>query len=294
MSKNLTDRILELKPKENTEDQLFMENYYKELIQHCFLFALSHTSFFDYTAFHGGTCLRIVDKINRFSEDLDFISTQPNTTSEKFTDFLNKAVDYLTNRGLPLEIKHNNLNNNVLKFWIKEDTVVKNFLSENPKYALQNGKIRIKIEIDIEPPSGSTFKDSKIKFPENFNIKIQDYSSSFSGKLHAILCREFFYKSDSYIKGRDYFDLDWYLTHQIQPNYELLKNALFKAGPYKGKDLQVTKDWLHAELKNKLKKLNWELAKDDMRNFLLNTPLEHIESILSSEPMIDKLEKNFS
>lgn len=268
-----------------------MDNHYKELLQHCFLFALSKTDFFSYAAFHGGTCLRIVDKIDRFSEDLDFIAIKPNTPAETFTKLLNDAAEVIINLGLSVDIKHNNINNNVLKVWLKEGTLVKEFLSNNPKYALQNGKSKIKIEIDILPPKGSTFKEISLKFPENFKIKIQDHSSSFAGKLHAVLCREFFYGSN-YIKGRDYFDLDWYLTQKIEPNYELLKNALFKAGPYKDQDIDVSKEWLFTALETKLNGLDWKLAKDDMTNFLLSSSLEDIEKILDSKSMIDKLKNS--
>lgn len=288
MTNNLKKKILEQKSQGKSEDQLYMENHYKELLQHCFLFALSQTDFFNYAAFHGGTCLRIVDRIDRFSEDLDFIAILPDTPSETFTKLLNEAAEVIKTLGLPVDIKHNNINNNVLKVWIKEGTLAKEFLSNNPKYALQDGKSKIKIEIDISPPMGSTFKEVGIEFPEKFKIKIQDHNSSFSGKLHAVLCREFFYGSN-YIKGRDYFDLDWYLTQKIEPNYELLKNALFKTGPYKDQNIDVSKEWLFDVLETKLKTLDWKLAKDDMTNFLLDSPLEHIEKMLDLKPMIDKL-----
>lgn len=294
MSDDLTKKILKQKISEKVEDQLYMENHYKELIQHCYLFALSKTDFFNYAAFHGGTCLRIVDKIDRFSEDLDFVTIQPDTPAEKLTSLLNEAVEILKEMGLPLDIKHNNINNNVQKVWIKEGVLVKKFLSENPKYALQEGKSRIKIEIDIDPPDGSTYKEVNIEFPENFKIKIQDHNSSFSGKLHAVLCREFFHGSNTYIKGRDYFDLDWYLTQKIQPNYELLGNALFKTGPYKNQEIKVSKQWLYEKLENKLKTLNWDLAKKDMTNLLLlNSSLDNIEKILTSGAMIKKLGDSF-
>ncbi len=292
MNNVLAKKILEQKNLKRTEDQLYMENHYKELIQHCFLFALSKTDFFSYAAFHGGTCLRIVDKIDRFSEDLDFVSVQSNTPSEKFTTLLNEATEIIKELGLEVNVKHNNINNDVLKVWVKEGSLVKKFLSENPKYVHQNGKSRIKIEIDIAPPAGSTFREVGISFPEEFKIKIQDHSSSFSGKLHAVLCREFSY-GGQYIKGRDYFDLHWYLAQKIEPNYELLKNALFKVGPYKDRKIEISKEWLYGALEDKLKKLDWGLAKKDMANFLLDSPFAYIEEILDSDPMINRLKDSF-
>ena len=71
-------------------------------------------------------------------------------------------------------------------------------------------------------------------------------------------------RGEVYTKGRDYFDLDWYLTKRIQPNYELLKRALFKSGPFKNQKLQINSTWLKKQLEVKIKTLDWSLVKDDM------------------------------
>ncbi len=291
MSNTLDSLILEQKKEGKSEDQLFMANHYKELLQHCFLYALSKVDFFSHAAFHGGTCLRIVDKIDRFSEDLDFIQTNSNTTTEKLTGLMNEAVENLKKMGLELEITHNNINNNVQKVWIKEGTLVKKYLDKDPKFVLQGAKSKIKIEIDNDPPGGSTFSEVSLKFPEDFKIATQDHSSSFSGKLHAVLCRNFLMGETTYIKGRDYFDLDWYLTKKIKPNYELLKNALHKSGPFQDQELDINNTWLRTELENKLKSLDWNLAKTDMANFLLEGSLDDLNNTFNSDSMIQKVQK---
>ncbi len=291
MNKSFDSLILEQKRKDKSEDQLFMENHYKELLQHCFLFALSKVDFFNHAAFHGGTCLRIVDGIDRFSEDLDFIQTNSNTTTKKLADLMDEAVEYLKKMGIELEITHNNINNNIQKIWIKEGNLVKRFLDKNPKFVMQGAKSKIKIEIDNNPPEGSTLTEGSLKFPEEFEITIQDHSSSFSGKLHAVLCRNFLMGETTYIKGRDYFDLDWYLTSKIKPNDELLKNALHKAGPFKDQELDINNAWLKTELENKLKSLDWNLAKTDMANFLLEGSLDDLDNTFNSGSMIQKVQK---
>ncbi len=153
---------------------------------------------------------------------------------------------------------------------------------------MQGAKSKIKIEIDNTPPEGSVFTEVILKFPEEFKILIQDHSSSFSGKLHAVLCRNFLMGETTYIKGRDYFDLDWYLTKGIQPNYILLKNALYKAGPFENKELQVDNGWLKKELENKLKDLDWNLVKSDMTNFILEGSFDDLDKIFNSDSMIKK------
>lgn len=151
MSSDLKNKILKIKEENKSKDNQHMENLYKELLQHIFLCELSKTTFFSHVAFHGGTCLRIIDKIDRFSEDLDFILTKNETSSNELAKILDSAVQNLSSNGINFEIKHNQINNNVQKIWLKESQIAKEFLSENPKYALQDGKIKIKIEIDLPP-----------------------------------------------------------------------------------------------------------------------------------------------
>lgn len=289
MSSELKDKILKIKEENKSKDNQHMENLYKELLQHIFLNELSKTKFFSHVAFHGGTCLRIMDKIDRFSEDLDFILTKKETSPAELAKILDSAVQSLASKGVSLEIKHNQINNNVQKIWLKEFQIAKEFLSENPKFAIQNGKIKIKIEIDIAPPVGSTYEAAPIDFPERCEIVIQDHSSSFSGKLHAVLCRSFFQDTTTYIKGRDFFDLDWYLSQKIQPNYKLLENALYMAGPYKGQNLKIDQSWLYNELHNKIDSLDWGSAQEDMLPFLLSMSANDLAKMLNRNSMLKKL-----
>lgn len=173
MSKPLDLLILEQKRQDKIEDQLFMENSYKELLQHCFLFALNQVGFFSHAAFHGGTCLRIIDKIDRFSEDLDFIQINSNASADELADLMISAAKHLKNLGLELEVTHNNINNNIQKIWIKERRLAKQFLSNNPKYAIQGAKSKIKVEIDNDHPQGSTLVESLLDFPEQFKVLTQ-------------------------------------------------------------------------------------------------------------------------
>lgn len=294
MNNDIASKILEQKQSDKSEDQLFMENQYKELLQHCILFGLSKVQFFDHAAFHGGTCLRIVDRIDRFSEDLDFIKTNPETSSADLARLIDDAKKFLSSNGLELEITHNKINNNVQKLWIKEGALAKIFLDKNPKYVLQDAKSNVKLELDTNPPSGSTLKKVTLNFPERFEIAIQDHESSFAGKLHAVLCRDFLNGGTEYIKGRDYFDLDWYLSQKVQPNYELLKNALKKSGPFADQDLKIDNQWLLKQLDSKLQSLNWTLAKQDMTNFLLEAPLESLDDIFNYESMRRKMKASLT
>ena len=133
MSNSLNSLILKQKREDKVADQFFMENHYKELLQHCLLFAFSKVGFFKHAAFHGGTCLRIVDKIKRFSEDLDFAKTDPETTNKKIAEMMDSAVKYLNSVGMEFEITHNKINNNIQKIWIKEGNLANFFLDRSPR-----------------------------------------------------------------------------------------------------------------------------------------------------------------
>ena len=86
-------------------------------------------------------------------------------------------------------------------------------------------KLTIKFEIDTNPPQGSNIDIKFLEFPLNCSIVAQDLSSSFAGKCHALLCRE-------YIKGRDWYDFAWYVAKRISPNFEFLEHALYQQGPW--------------------------------------------------------------
>ena len=92
-------------------------------------------------------------------------------------------------------------------------------------------KLNIKLEIDTNPPSGSTREIKYCDFPLQFSIKAQDLSSLFAGKCHALLCRD-------YIKGRDWYDFIWYIARQTTINFMLLNNAINRMGHGENKILK--------------------------------------------------------
>ena len=61
----------------NSQTLLEEENALKEIAQEIALMSLSRTGFFRVAAFQGGTCLRILYGLERFSEDLDFVLDMP-------------------------------------------------------------------------------------------------------------------------------------------------------------------------------------------------------------------------
>jgi predicted nucleotidyltransferase component of viral defense system len=237
------------------------ENAYKEIMQEVLLLSLSRAGFFKEAAFHGGTALRILFGLDRFSEDLDFVLFKPDSGFE-IGKYLNSMRDELSIYGFDLEIQDKSkIDNTIQKVFIKDSSVGKIlqihgfFGQPNPR------KIKIKIEIDTNPPSGSEFETQLLTFPSPFDVVAQDLPSLFASKSHALLCR-------SYLKGRDWYDFIWYSNRSILINYSLLTSAIDQNGPWAGKKVVVTKDWYVNAIKEKIGSVNWDAAKRDVQRFL--------------------------
>ncbi|MFA5075239.1 MAG: nucleotidyl transferase AbiEii/AbiGii toxin family protein [Candidatus Babeliales bacterium] len=236
-------------------------NAFKEIIQEIALCGLSRANFFKQAAFQGGSCLRIVYGLNRFSEDLDFILFEPNQVFI-WEPFL---------KSLQLEFKSYNLEFSVIDKSKADKTIKMAFLKENSfgkifVLTYQRGlsdkqAIKIKFEVDTNPPAGSKFEKNFINFPYAFSIVTQDMPSLFASKCHALLCRP-------YVKGRDWFDFVWYISKKIVPNFIFLSNAVNQIGPWKNQNINISKNWLINALNEKIESINWNEAKFDAENFL--------------------------
>jgi hypothetical protein len=144
-------------------------------------------------------------------------------------------------------------------------------------------KIRIKVEIDTNPPAGSRFESAYITFPRTAAITVQALGSGFSTKSHALLCRE-------YTKGRDWYDFLWYVSRKVAPEYDLLANALHQQGPWKGKKVQVTADWYLGAMRRRIEHIDWELARKDVSRFVAPAEQESV-ALWSSELFLYQLER---
>ncbi|MCO4755122.1 MAG: nucleotidyl transferase AbiEii/AbiGii toxin family protein [Bacteriovoracaceae bacterium] len=246
------------------EDEL---NALKEITQEVALYALYEVGFFEKACFMGGTCLRIIHSLDRFSEDLDF-STRRVDTLFKLDEYLEKAMDVMAPYGYALTIDEKDLTDRTVQSRFLKDDSIKKVLTF--KHQQDNRlKIKIKVEVDTNPPLGASEKTEFIDFPEDFQILAYDLSSLMSGKLHALLCRP-------YAKGRDWYDYSWYVKNNCSPNLKLLENALNQLGPWKGKNIQVDEKFLKTSLMEKINSLNWSDVKADVRKFL---PPEKVQTL---------------
>lgn len=253
----IQQRLLSYNCKTDIEEQQAI----REITQEVVLAALGRGDFFKHVLFQGGTCLRIFYGLNRFSEDLDFV------LREAAPDFqLKEHVKHLTDElaafGYDLEIvDRERADANVKKVFLKDDSLGKVI---NLRHAIQAGpqaKIRIKLEVDTNPPSGSGHELKYLDFPFVSSVAVQDRPSLFAGKIHALFCRE-------YAKGRDWYDFIWYTSNRTDINYGFLASALNQFGPWKGQSIAVDEAWLLNELEQKIRATNWKQAAEDVRRFV--------------------------
>lgn len=237
------------------------ENALKEITQEIGLMALSRSGFFKRAEFHGGTALRVFYGLERFSEDLDFALLEPDPKFHLLKYLGNMKEEFLA-FGYEIEIQNRSqASKTIQKAFLKDQSIGKVLNLEYQKPNHVRKKIRIKFEVDINPPQGTKTEIKFCDFPMPFSLVAKDLSSSFSGKLHALLCRY-------YIKGRDWYDFNWYVRQQCPINYELLSSALNQVGPWQHKEVQVNKEWILKTLKTKVSQINWDSAVKDVIRFL--------------------------
>lgn len=265
---NIIEQMLSKYEIKNTNDEI---NALKEIIQEIILSGLARGNFFDEAAFYGGTALRIFYKLDRFSEDLDFALIYPdkNFDLSKYFVYLEKELKAY---GLNLEIntKQENIESNITSAFVKGDTlehILKFFPNEeNHKYNHMLKNIKIKFEVDINPPSGATYEEKYKLLPSPHQIKIYDKESLFAGKIHAILCRNWKTRT----KGRDLYDYIFFLANNTKVNLELVKNKLIESNYINAND-KFSIDDLKNLLINKFKEIDYMEAKEDVIPFIKNT-----------------------
>ena len=246
------------------------EQALREITQEVILAGLSRSAFFKSSAFQGGTALRIFYSLNRFSEDLDFTLREPDAAFS-LDSCVQPLVNELSAYGFQFDIQDKSKADSAIqKLFIKDDSIGKVLTLHHLKADRSTKKIRVKIEIDTNPPAGGTCETKFLQFPFAASVNLHDLESLFAGKVHALLCRE-------YVKGRDWYDFVWYCTHKKNLNTVYLQSALVQSGSWKGQPLRVTKNWWIEAVRKKIQ----DLDIDSVRNEALRFVREYEQPALS-------------
>ncbi len=184
----------------------------REILQEIVLLGLSRAGFFDHALFYGGTALRILYGLDRFSEDLDFSLITPDANFD-LSVYENVVIEALHSFGFEVTIQLKNSDNTIKSAFLKGNTSQHLLNIEAPEDIVktfgQGRLVKIKFEVDTQPPLDFESEKKTLLVPSPFTINTMTLPSLFAGKMHAILCRNWSTRP----KGRDWYDLIWYISH---------------------------------------------------------------------------------
>ena len=240
---------------QTTEQQ--KRNAIFEINQQVILAGLYHGGFFDLAAFYGGTCLRIFHGLQRFSEDMDFSLLASNENFD-FTNYFQPIIDEFSMIGRNVEIKKKDKKNfgKVDSAFLKDNTDVYDVTFQTEK------SIKIKIEVDTQPPLKFNTEQKLLMLPESFMARCFTLPDLFAGKMHALVYRAW----KNRVKGRDWYDFEWYIRHQIPLDFTHLAE---RALQFNGED--ITKNSFFEKLKERLSSADINQVKADVLPFVRNT-----------------------
>lgn len=254
--------IAEYKP-QNEDETL---SALREIMQEIALAGLSRTDFFEKAAFYGGTALRIFYGLDRFSEDLDFslLKSDPDFSLEPYFASIVTEFEAL---GITVSIKEKDkrIKSNVESAFLKSETIWKELVLEDiVKQAgiKSNKQIKIKIEVDREPPLGFATEEKLLVRPFSFYIKCFTLPSLFAGKMHALLFR----KWRDRVKGRDWYDLEWYIKKSVPLDISHFLRRAKDTGDWK--EEKITQDQIIDLLKEKISSVSFDNIKEDVVRFI--------------------------
>jgi predicted nucleotidyltransferase component of viral defense system len=239
----------------------------REILQQTALLGLERHGFFENAAFYGGTALRILYGLDRFSEDLDFTLLNPDENFD-FAPFLEGMKKELSSFGFNMDVtkKVKNIESSILSAFMKMNTI-ELYLAigeeTKAKSIIHNEKIQIKLEVDINPPPEARYENRLVLNPVTFYVLTLHKSDLFAGKMAAVLYRAW----KGRVKGRDWYDLIWYIQNKVPLSLQYFNSCLRQAGNL-GLSESMDRSHLLEMLRTKIGSIDWESAKSDMRSFI--------------------------
>jgi len=241
----------------STKDDL--ANATHEVMQQITLAGLYRGGFFDRAAFYGGTCLRIFHNLQRFSEDMDFSLLQADKNFA-LENYFEQIITEFKAVGKEVEInkKTKTAQANIESAFLKENTEIYDLQFTTEKL------IKIKIEVDTQPPLDFATEYKLLLLPFSFMTRCYSLPDLYAGKIHAFLFRNW----KTRVKGRDWYDFEFYVRNNIALNFNHLQKRAEQINNLIAKDF--TPEIFKQMLKERIKKTNIEAVKNDVRPFLKN------------------------
>lgn len=260
----IKDWIDSYKPKNIQET----EQALREIMQEITLAGLYRASFYKHAAFYGGTALRIFHGLNRFSEDLDFSLLEKNPDFE-FEPFFPFVIEEFNAMGMQVSLNQKTKLNisNIDSAFLKSETCWSELIFEStiPQIKLTvKPSIKIKIEIDTNPPLHFNTEHLLLTKPFSFYVNCLTLPNLFAGKMHAMLFR----KWKNRVKGRDWYDMEWYIRNGVKLNLSHFCQRAIESGDWSQES--ITKNQLLELLVMKIDSTKIENVKEDVIRFVQN------------------------
>ena len=254
-------RMLARYERRNTEDSV---RALREILQEIALLGLWRSKFFDKAAFYGGTSLRLLYGLDRFSEDLDFSLLTPTPAFElsRYGDALQAEMAAF---GFDVRFEART-ERAVQSAFLKADTLQQLMVIETDRAAiadLRGQVLKIKLEVDTAPPAGFSTEVRYLLQPVAFQVRVYVLADLFAGKMHAVLCR----KWKDRVKGRDWYDLVWYVTHHPRLHLGHLEKRMRQSGHWQG-EAQLNAEAFFRLLAHAIESLNVEQARKEVEVFV--------------------------
>ncbi len=244
------------------------EQALREIMQEIALAGLYRANFFKHAAFYGGTALRIFHELNRFSEDLDFSLLKKDTDFE-FDVYFKSIVDEFQALGIKVSLnqKIKSSISTIDSAFLKSDTLWSELIFEDtiPQIKLSTKpSIKIKLEIDTNPPLQFGTENKLLTRPFSFYVNCFTISDLFAGKMHALLFRKWTIR----VKGRDWYDMEWYIKKGVKLNLTHFCQRAIESGDWSQESM--TKNQLHDLLETKINSIDIDRVKQDVIRFIAN------------------------
>jgi predicted nucleotidyltransferase component of viral defense system len=257
-------KMLESYPLLTKDDQ---RNALREVLQRLALLGLWRSKFFEHAAFYGGTALRILHQLNRFSEDLDFslLAVNPDFSLAPYGKSLCRE---LSSFGFDVRFEtHRRGKSAIESAFLKTDTLLEEIIIGPAMSGIATTGsekiLKIKLEVDTTPPAGFTTETKTLLQPLPFAVKVYSLPDLFAGKMHALLCRNW----KNRVKGRDWFDLVWYISFYPQLNLSHLEARMRHSGHWTNK-ISMTSQDLQERLHATIDQLDVKSARDEAIRFV--------------------------
>jgi hypothetical protein len=243
-------------------------NALREILQQIALLGLWRSKFFEHAAFYGGTALRVLYGLERYSEDLDFSLlriAQP-FSLDAYGDALRREIGSF-GFEVSFESCRRNPDSAIESAFLKANTLQQLLVitagMDLTGHVPANQVLKIRLEVDTNPPGGFETESRVVLLPVPFAVRVYSLPDLLAGKMHALLCR----KWKTRVKGRDWYDLVWYLGHHPRLRLSHLELRMRQSGDWAGA-ASLTRSDLLDRLHVAIRQLDVTQARQEIERFV--------------------------